>query len=78
MSFITAPLFSQILSGRVYEGDTGIEPPNSKAISGVTLTLYGSNNSNNLGIQIGVTATDNQGWYGLTATVGFEYYTIIR
>ncbi len=67
---------ADILSGRVYEGNKGTEPPTSTALSGVTVKLYGSNNSDNIGTQIGTTTTDSLGWYGLTATVGFEYYTI--
>jgi PKD repeat protein len=69
---------ADVLSGRVYEGNKGTDPPTSTAISGVTVKLYGSNNSDNLGTQISSTTTDNQGWYGLTATVGYEYYTIIE
>ena len=67
---------ADILSGRVYKGDQGTEPPASTALSGVTVKLYGSYNLGDLGTQIGSTTTDSQGWYGLTATTGYEYYTI--
>ena len=33
-----------LLTGRVYEGDTGVEPPGSSPIQGVTVSLYCSNN----------------------------------
>ncbi|MBN2008467.1 hypothetical protein JW960_03880, partial [candidate division KSB1 bacterium] len=67
-----------ILSGRVYAGDTGTEPPTSTAIPNVTLTLYGSNDLNDLGSPINSTTTDNNGWYGLRAPDGYEVYTIIE
>ncbi len=41
-----APAFS----GRVYEGATGVEPPASKPIEGVTVSLYCSQNQNELGV----------------------------
>ena len=69
---------ADILSGRVYEGNKGTEPPTSTAMSGVSVKLYASNNSGNWGLLIDSTYTDSQGWYGLTATVGYEYYTIIE
>ncbi len=69
---------ADVLSGRVYQGDKETEPPVSTAISGVTVKLFGSNNSNNLGIEIGTTTTDVTGWYGLTAEVGYEFYTIVE
>lgn len=78
LTFFSNGTAADILSGRVYEGDKSTEPPTSKALSGVTVKLYGSNNSDNLGAQIGSTTTDSQGWYGLTATEGYEYYTIIE
>ena len=69
---------ADVLSGRVYEGDKGIEPPVSKALSGVVVKLYGSNNSNDIGVEIGSTTTNSEGWYGLTATIGYEFYTIVE
>ncbi|MBD3383340.1 PKD domain-containing protein [candidate division KSB1 bacterium] len=69
---------ADVLSGRVYEGNTGTEPPNAKALSGVTVTLYGSNNEDNLGTQIASTTTNSQGWYGLTAPEGYEFYSIVE
>jgi hypothetical protein len=75
------------LSGRVYEGPTGSEPPTAKPIKGVTVTLYGSQ-------QAGVddptkivltflreTTTDQQnGWYGLEVypSDAFDYFNIIE
>ncbi len=66
------------LSGRVYEGNIGTEPPTAKALSGVTVTLYGSNDENNLGSQITSTTTNSEGWYGLTAPDGYEFYWIVE
>jgi len=37
-------------SGRVYEGATGVEPPASRPIEGVTVSLYCSQNQNELGV----------------------------
>ena len=31
-------------SGRVYEGDLGVEPPGSQPLEGVTVSVYGANN----------------------------------
>ncbi len=63
-------------SGRVYDGAVGVE---TTPISGVTVTLYGSNNSGNTGSEITSTTTDAAGWYGLTAIrTSYEYYTIIE
>jgi len=67
-----------IISGRVYEGNSGTEPPTASALSGVTITLFGSNNSETIGISIGTTTTNGEGWYGLTATIGYEYYTLVE
>jgi hypothetical protein len=76
-AIIAAPLLSQnYLSGRVYEGDKLTEPPVARALSGVTLLLYGSNNAGNLGIPIDTATTNSEGWYGLEAKAGYEYYTI--
>jgi len=69
---------ADVLSGRVYEGNKGVEPPISSALVGVTIKLYASTNPDNLGNQIGSTTTNSQGWYGLTATAGYEYYTIVE
>jgi len=69
---------ADILSGRVYQGDSGTEPPAASALSGVTVTLFGSNNAETIGIQIGTTTTDSEGWYGLTAPIGYEYYTLVE
>ncbi|MBN1155019.1 PKD domain-containing protein, partial [candidate division KSB1 bacterium] len=67
---------ADILSGRVYEGEKLVEPPASKALFNVLVMLYGSNDMGNVGVLIDSTRTDNQGWYGLTVTEGFEFYTI--
>jgi PKD repeat protein len=69
---------ADVLSGRVYEGNTGTEPPTAKTLSGVTVTLYGSNNEDNLGSQITSTTTNSEGWYGLTAPEGYEFYSIVE
>ena len=45
------------LSGRVYEGPTGVEPPTAKAIQGATVNLYGANNADQMGTYITHTTT---------------------
>jgi hypothetical protein len=76
------PLFSQsyTLQGRVYSGDTGVEPPTSTPISNVTVTLWGANTS---GIKespsIDNTTTDGNGFYALdvnTMDDAYDYYII--
>jgi hypothetical protein len=63
-------------SGRVYDGAVGVE---TTPISGVTVTLYGSNNSGQLGTVIASTTTDAAGWYGLTEIrTSYEFYTIVE
>ncbi|MBN1540785.1 hypothetical protein JW992_01475, partial [candidate division KSB1 bacterium] len=70
---------SQTLSGRVYEGTTGFEPPTSKPISGVTVTLYGSNDANERGTSvISTTTTDDEGWYGLPVRGAYDFYNIVE
>ncbi len=70
---------SQTLSGRVYEGTTGLEPPNSKPIYGVTVTLYGSNEANKIGtFVISATTTDSAGWYSLPVSGAFDFYNIFE
>ncbi len=69
---------SDIFSGRVYQWDKGTEPPTSTALAGITVKLYGSINPDNLGTEIGSTATNGQGLYELTATPGYENYTIVE
>ena len=57
-------VFAQdFLSGRVYEGNLGSEPPSATALSGVTVKLYGSNNYGQLTALIDQTQTDAGGWY---------------
>jgi len=67
------------VSGRVYQGDCGIEPPTSLRLQGVRVELYGSNNEGGLGTLIDHTTTDSQAWYGLTVPEdhkSWEYYNI--
>ena len=68
------------LSGRVYRGETGIEPPNSAPIEGVTVRLYCSNNKNDLGNPLRSTVTSEDGWYSLDVNSGdiCEYYNIVE
>lgn len=73
----------QTLSGRVYEGATGTEPPTAKALSGVTVGLYGSNDENDNGtgggrLPIQTTATDSQGWYHLTPRGAYDFYNLVQ
>ena len=88
--FITASVFLMVLllshgtgtaqiyqfSGRVYDGATGVE---TTPLSGVTVTLWGANNSNQLNTVIASTTTNADGWYGLSAVrTSWEYYTIVE
>lgn len=75
----TATPAALVLSGRVYEGTTGTEPPSSSPLSGVTVSLYCSNNVEVLGTFLSSTATNGDGWYGLTVqATGCEYYNIVE
>jgi len=73
---------AQTLSGRVYEGATGTEPPTATALSGVTVKLFGTNNAAEdptaTGTLITSTTTDAQGWYGLQVSGAFDYYNIVE
>ena len=76
-----SPLFPQTynLSGRVYSGDTGNEPPNATALSGITVSLYGGNSSGQLTSEITSTTTDGRGWYQLTVNTSvdaWDFYII--
>ncbi|NOZ71129.1 MAG: DUF11 domain-containing protein [Chloroflexi bacterium] len=73
-----APLQVYTLEGRVYEGATGVEPPNSTPIEGVTVSLYCSNNANDQGTFLRSILTDVSGWYGLEVHEICEYYNIIE
>ena len=68
------PVTTRILQGRVYEGEVDDQ---STPLEGVTLSLYGANNEYpDVGVLITSATTDTEGWYGLTATEGYEYYHI--
>jgi hypothetical protein len=70
------PAYAQefAFQGRVYEGKVGDE---SRPIQGVTVTLYGATDPYPAeGKLIARTTTDGKGWYGLSASTGFEYYSI--
>jgi len=69
---------SYTLSGRVYDGQTGLEPPNSTPIQGVTVSLYCSANQSQQGTLLTSTTTDVNGWYGLDTSAVCEYYNIIE
>jgi hypothetical protein len=63
-------------SGRVYDGAVGVE---ATPISGVTVTLYGSNSSGSTGTVITTATTDATGWYGLSAIrTSYDYYNIVE
>ena len=65
------------LSGRVYKGSTGTEPPNSSPIPGVSVKLYGANNpSFSTAVLVDSAYTNSVGWYGLSSRLSFEYYYI--
>ena len=62
------------LQGRVYEGEIGDQ---SRPLEGVTVSLYGGNDAWPVPGQILTSTTTNEeGWYGLTAAAGYEYYHI--
>jgi hypothetical protein len=63
-----------VLSGRVYEGDVGIE---TTPLAGVSVALYGANSAYPAtGTLLASTSTDASGWYGLTVSGSFERYHI--
>ncbi len=66
-----------IFQGRVYEGNVGLEPPNSRPVEVVTVAVYGANNPYPVeGVLIDSTTTNAEGWYGLTVPAGYEFYHI--
>jgi uncharacterized repeat protein (TIGR01451 family) len=70
-----------VLSGRVYDGATGSEPPNSAPLVGVKVELWGAMNPYpQKGDLIATTYTNSDGWYGLTApeTSRYEFLHIIE
>ncbi|MFC1762326.1 SdrD B-like domain-containing protein [Planctomycetota bacterium] len=75
---ITSISFAQGLglSGRVYEGELGVEPPGSTPLYNVVIRLYASNSSGSLGRVIAQTTTDHAGYYQLPIDTSFEFYTI--
>ena len=72
-----------MLSGRVYEGQTGVEPPplgDAKPLAGVTVNLYGANNTDQMGTYITHTTSGSDGWYGLSFSAevhAYDYYNIV-
>ena len=67
---------AQTFQGRVFEGASGVE---TTPISGVTVTLYGSNNANDIGTAVTSATTDANGWYQLKETGSTrEYYNIVE
>ncbi len=72
----------EALSGRVYEGQTGTEPPTAKALAGVTVGLYGSGDAGNNGtggLPIQTTTTNSEGWYSLTVRdTARDFYNIVQ
>ena len=82
----TYPIYAQDLSGKVYEGQTGTEPPplgNAKPIEGVTVSLYGSGDENDDGTGMGrdpiqTTTTNSEGWYSLTPRGAYDFYNIVQ
>jgi hypothetical protein len=63
-------------TGRVLDGEIGIEPPNSTPIGGVTINIYGSNNQGQLGTLLTSVQTTADGHYVISASNGYENYTI--
>jgi hypothetical protein len=79
---LAMPLYSQsyTLQGRVYAGDTGVEPPTSTPISNVTVTLWGANDPGvKVSPSIDNTTTDGSGFYALdvnTMEDAYDFYII--
>ncbi|MBN1814067.1 MAG: thrombospondin type 3 repeat-containing protein [Anaerolineae bacterium] len=67
-----------VLSGHVYAGDTGVEPPGSTPIGGTTISLYCAEYQGEWGTLLHSTTTDGEGWYGLTADETCDYYNIVE
>jgi hypothetical protein len=61
-------------SGRVYEGETGIE---HTTLSGVTVTLYCSNNAGTQGSFVSSSVTNADGWYMVEGPETCEFYNIV-
>lgn len=66
-----------VLSGRVYVGEYEAEPPAATALEGVLMQLYGSMDSGVAGVQIDSCMTSADGWYGLSTSAEYEFFTII-
>jgi len=64
-----------ILSGRVYSGSVGSE---HAPLEHVTLELHCSDDAGVVGDLIDTTSTDAEGWYGLRAYTGCEFYNIVE
>ncbi len=75
-----APVTLYRVEGRVYVGATGLEPPQSAPLEGVTVTLYCAANPGDQGASLRTTTTNDEGWYGLpiSDSVGCEYLNIIE
>ena len=68
------------LTGRVYRGETGIEPPNADPLEGVQVEVYCSNNQNQQGTYLTSTNTGSDGYYSLEVSSDdpCEYFNIIE
>jgi uncharacterized repeat protein (TIGR01451 family) len=69
---------AKMLSGRVYEGDVGVEPPGSTPLSGVRVELHASNNPGAPEQYLTGTSTNAEGWYELPVLGSWEFYFIIE
>ncbi len=66
-----------VLSGRVYKGATGTEPPVSEPIAGARVWLLGANNpSISTAFLVDSTYTNSAGWFGLNVRQICEFYFI--
>ena len=74
--------YCRTFSGRVYEGNTGEEPPVSQPLQGVTVAVWGAYNPYpDDGTFIRDTTTNADGWYGLLVCANdgpYEFYHIIE
>ena len=69
---------AKMFSGRVYEGDVGVEPPGSTPLGGVRVELHASNNPGAPEQYLTGTSTNPEGWYELPVLGSWEFYFIIE
>ena len=63
------------IQGRVFQGPQGDE---STPLENVLVSMYGSNNAGQQGTFLESMLTFPDGWFGIIAPAGYEYYSIIE